>query len=224
MYQVFKNLLNVLKKTTLKKLHRDGFRPSEKIYNLIRIVCFLRALVLPVLSKHVQKTAAFTAAVFLYNVNRCKLFREREDKRMKSTKLGIKSQKLFNITIGRFDWSVSITEDEEVLQKENSFFGFGDIYVRKDLPLKIRNAVILEELAKAALIETDYFHDLKQIFDERFKDFAKALGFMLKDFLLDKSLTTILKTEARKRRYKNKVKNGHVPKKQLKFKELRLVA
>ncbi|MDR1195562.1 MAG: hypothetical protein LBL00_03695 [Endomicrobium sp.] len=132
---------------------------------------------------------------------------------------GIKCKRLFDVRVGRFVWRVSLTNDESVLQGLDYYFGFCDVYVSERLTVHERNIVILKMLFMAVLVEINQYFRLQEVLDGDFKTFVDAVSLILRDLFLDGNLATILKTEVRKGKYKQKLKMGYLPVKKIKFSE-----
>ena len=124
----------------------------------------------------------------------------------------------FNIRLGKDDWLVELTDDKSILGKNDSAFGFGYIYIRKTLSLKKRNVVLLEELTKGAVFETGFFDYMKSLLDDKFLTCVKELSTVLGQILVQKNISSDLRQQARKERYRRKIERGHIPKKQLPLK------
>ncbi|MDR1196504.1 MAG: hypothetical protein LBL00_08530 [Endomicrobium sp.] len=132
---------------------------------------------------------------------------------------GIKCKRLFDVLVGRFVWRVSITNDEAVLKGLDYYFGFGDVYVSEKLSLRERNIVILEMLFMAVLVDSNQYFMLKEVLDSDFETVIDRVSFALRDLFLDGNLATLLKTEVRKGKYKQKLKMGHLPATKIKLSE-----
>ena len=126
----------------------------------------------------------------------------------------------FMVRLGNDDWVVEFTDDSGTLGSCDSFFGVGYIYIRKKLSLKKRNALLLEELTKAAFFQSQRFDYMKSLLDDEFLTFAKDVSRFIGQIMIQKAVCCALKMQARKERYKKKIKSGCAIKKQLTFKGL----
>ena len=99
----------------------------------------------------------------------------------------------FYIQMGK-GWNIYFTNDENILEYKNSVFGFGFIYIRKTLSLRQKNQIILEELAKGTILETEYFEYIKLLLSDDILDYAKKLGTLIGQIILDKNISSLLKT------------------------------
>jgi hypothetical protein len=111
------------------------------------------------------------------------------------------AEKGFCFMLPRGKWMVEFTDDESILGNENFAFGIGYVYLRKGLTLKKRNALLLEQLAKAVVFDTSRFEYMRALLDDNFMRFTSELALNLKSILLNGNITRALKQQARKERY-----------------------